>query len=215
MKHAVEKNLAKIRQEIAPLQPNIVAVTKYHGQEAIIAAYEAGLRDFAESRTVEASHKIINLPVDIRENSRFHLIGHLQTNKVKKAVAVFDFIHSVDTYKLASVISDEACSIGKTQKILLQLNNANEEQKFGFSKKELFEQFDAINSLPGVEVVGIMNMAPINATEKQLEELFSDVAKTAKQLKLKEVSMGMSNDYKIAARAGATMLRIGTRLFNK
>jgi pyridoxal phosphate enzyme (YggS family) len=209
MKHAVEKNLKKIRQELAPLQPNIVAVTKYFGPEAIIAAYQAGLRDFAESRVVEAHEKIINLPVEIRKNSRFHLIGHLQSNKVKKAVAVFDFIHSVDSLKIAKAISEEV----QDTKILLQLNNANEEQKFGFSKAELLEQFDIINTLKGIEVVGLMNMAPINATDDELERLFADVAQTAKQLNLKEVSMGMSNDYKIAARAGATMLRIGTGLF--
>ncbi len=213
MKDAAKKNLEQIRREIAPLQPNIVAVTKYFTDEAIIAAYEAGLRDFGENRAEKAFDKVINLPVEIKNNSRFHLIGHLQSNKVKKAVALFDFIHSVDTLKIAQAISNEAKAQGKIQKVLLQLNNAGETQKFGFSKKELLEQFDEIKNLDGIEVVGLMNMAPIDAEEERLAELFADVAKTAGQLNLKEVSMGMSNDYKIAAQQGATMLRIGSRLF--
>ena len=219
MQHKVRANLLQIQEDIAPYKPNIIAVTKYFDENAMIEAYNAGLRDFAESRANEAVEKINNLPTDVRNNSRFHFIGHLQTNKVKKVVPNFDYIHSVDSLKLAKAISDEAQAIGKVQKILLQVNNANEEQKFGFSKEEIFEEFPKIKALPSIEIAGIMNMAPLGASEEELNKLFGDVFNIKKKLekefncKLKELSMGMSQDYKIAVKNGSTMLRIGRRLF--
>lgn len=219
MQHKVRANLLQIQEDIAPYKPNIIAVTKYFDESAMIEAYNAGLRDFAESRANEAVEKINNLPTDVRNNSRFHFIGHLQTNKVKKVVPNFDYIHSVDSLKLAKAISDEAKAIGKVQKILLQVNNANEEQKFGFSKDEIFEEFSKIKALPSIEVAGIMNMAPLGASEEELNKLFGDVFNIKKELEkvfnceLKELSMGMSQDYKIAVKNGSTMLRIGRKLF--
>ena len=219
MQHKVRANLLQIQEDIAPYKPNIIAVTKYFDENAMIEAYNAGLRDFAESRANEAVEKINNLPTDVRNNSRFHFIGHLQTNKVKKVVPNFDYIHSVDSLKLAKAISDEAKAIGKVQKILLQVNNANEEQKFGFSKDEIFEEFPKIKALPSIEVTGIMNMAPLGASEEELNKLFGDVFNIKKELEkefnceLKELSMGMSQDYKIAVKNGSTMLRIGRKLF--
>ena len=219
MQHKVRANLLQIQEDIAPYKPNIIAVTKYFDENAMIEAYNAGLRDFAESRAIEAVEKINNLPTDVRNNSRFHFIGHLQTNKVKKVVPNFDYIHSVDSLKLAKAISDEAKAIGKVQKILLQVNNANEEQKFGFSKDKIFEEFPKIKALPSIEVAGIMNMAPLGASEEELNKLFGDVFNIKKELEkefnceLKELSMGMSQDYKIAVKNGSTMLRIGRRLF--
>lgn len=221
MQDTVKRNLLQIQEDIAPYKPNIIAVTKYFDESAIIAAYNAGLRDFAESRVIEAIEKINNLPAEIRNNSRFHFIGHLQTNKVKKALGTFDYIHSVDSYKLAKVISDEAHNIGKIQNILLQVNNANEEQKFGFSKQEIFDTFISIKELPNINIVGLMNMAPLGASEDELNRLFEDVARIKSKLEadfncnLKELSMGMSQDYKIAVKHGATMLRIGRKLFIK
>lgn len=219
MQHKVRANLLQIQEDIAPYKPNIIAVTKYFDENAMIEAYNAGLRDFAESRAIEAVEKINNLPTDVRNNSRFHFIGHLQTNKVKKVVPNFDYIHSVDSLKLAKAISDEAKAIGKVQKILLQVNNANEEQKFGFSKDEIFEEFPKIKALPSIEIAGIMNMAPLGASEEELNKLFGDVFNIKKELEkefnceLKELSMGMSQDYKIAVKNGSTMLRIGRKLF--
>ena len=219
MQHKVRANLLQIQEDIAPYKPNIIAVTKYFDENAMIEAYNAGLRDFAESRAIEAVEKINNLPTDVRNNSRFHFIGHLQTNKVKKVVPNFDYIHSVDSLKLAKAISDEAKAIGKVQKILLQVNNANEEQKFGFSKDEIFEEFPKIKALPSIEVAGIMNMAPLGASEDELNRLFGDVFNIKKELEkefdceLKELSMGMSQDYKVAVKNGSTMLRIGRKLF--
>ena len=221
MQDTVKKNLLQIQEDIAPYKPNIIAVTKYFDESAIIEAYNAGLRDFAESRVIEAIAKINNLPEEIRNNSKFHFIGHLQTNKVKKAVGTFDYIHSVDSFKLAKTISDDAHSIGKTQNIFLQVNNANEEQKFGFSTKEIFEVFISIKELPNIKIAGLMNMAPLGASEDELNRLFEEVFQIKQKLEkefnypLKELSMGMSQDYKIAVKHGATMLRIGRKLFIK
>lgn len=220
MQFKVKENLSRIQEEIAPYRPNIIAVTKYFDEEAIIAAYQAGLRNFGESRVAEAIEKIARLPQQVRENSTFHFIGHLQSNKVKKAVEHFDLIQSVDSLKLAQAISGSAKALQKVQKILLQLNNANEVQKFGFSKEELFEAFPELLKLENLEVAGLMSMAPLGADEETLKTLFTDVAETKKQLeekyncKMNELSMGMSQDYVIAARCGATMLRIGRKLFS-
>lgn len=221
MDNTVRQNLLRIQEEIAPYTPNIIAVTKYFDESAMIDAYNAGLRNFAESRVIEAIEKINNLPADVKNNSKFHFIGHLQTNKVKKVIGHFDYIHSVDSYKLAKVISDEACHAEKVQKFLLQVNNANEEQKFGFSKDEIFEFFNSIKELPNIEICGLMNMAPLGATDEELNYLFEDILQIKLKLekefnyKLKELSMGMSQDYKIAVKHGATMLRIGRKLFIK
>ena len=219
MQDNIRKNLLQIQEEIAPYKPNIIAVTKYFDKDAIIAAYNAGLRNFGESRVIEAIKKIQDLPDEIRDNSKFHFIGHLQTNKVKKTIEYFDYIHSLDSLKLAEIISEEAEKVGKIQNVFLQLNNANEEQKFGFSKDEIFQNFEPINKLPNLKIVGLMNMAPLGADDDELYKLFSDVVSTRDALEkqfnceLKEISMGMSQDYKIAARCGATMLRVGRKLF--
>ena len=219
MFETVKKNLLQIQEEIAPCKPRIIAVTKYFDEEAIITAFDAGLRDFGESRVIEASAKIANLPSEVREKSTFHLIGHLQSNKVKQAVKEFDYIHSVDSVKLAQSISQHALEIGKVQKILIQINNANEEQKFGFSKEEVFEVFEQIQNLKGIEIVGVMNMAPLGIAEEEIGKLFSEIVQIRDSLEkefnceLKEISMGMSQDYKIAAQKGSTMLRIGRKLF--
>lgn len=219
--NTVKENLLRIKEDIAPYTPNIIAVTKYFDESKIIEAYEAGLRDFGESRVLEAIEKIQKLPKDIMDNSRFHLIGHLQTNKVRKAVGNFDYIHSVNSLKLAKIISEEALNANLKQKVLLQVNNANEEQKFGFSKDEVLKNFEEIKSLKGIEVVGLMNMAPLGLEKKALIELFKDIVNLRDTLeknydcKLREISMGMSGDYKEAAVAGATMIRIGRKLFSK
>ncbi|MBR1942184.1 YggS family pyridoxal phosphate-dependent enzyme [bacterium] len=220
MDEKIKRNLLQIQEQIAPYTPKIIAVTKYFGVDAIIFGYDAGLRNFGESRAVEAIEKIKSLPDGIRENSKFHFIGHLQTNKVNKVVCNFDVIHSVDSLKLAKAISEEAVKIGKVQDVFIQLNNANEEQKYGFSKQELFDNFEQIRSLEGLNILGLMNIAPLEAENNELENLFEDVRTTQIELvkkyncEMKEISMGMSNDYQIAAKHGATMLRIGRKLFS-
>lgn len=211
----------EIEQNIVLYKPNIIAVTKYFDETKIIEAYDAGLRDFGESKVLNAIEKINKLPKEIKDNSSFHLIGHLQSNKARKAVEYFDYIHSLDSIKLAEIISEEALKLEKRQKVLLQINNANEEQKFGFSKEEVLENFEKIKSLKGLDIIGLMNMAPFGLEKQDLVALFKDIVNLRDTLekkfdcKLKEISMGMSGDYKEAIEAGATMIRVGRKLFSQ
>lgn len=215
----VEKNFHEIQKEVAHYQVKIIAVTKYFGLMAIEAGYKAGIRDFAESRAVEACNKIESLPLEIRENSKFHFIGHLQTNKVEKVVKHFDVIHSVDSLKVAKSISQVACKFNRRKKVLLQVNNANEAQKFGYTKDSLLGDFEEILKLDGLEVVGLMNIAPLDVSEDELRRLFRDIRMFRDEIEnrfhvsLPELSMGMSNDYRIAVSEGATAIRIGRKLF--
>ncbi len=216
----VEYNLSAIKEKIAHYNNvKIIAVTKYFGLKAIESGYKAGIRDFAESRAIESIDKINQLPQIIKDNAIFHFIGHLQSNKVEKVVRYFDVIHSVDSLKIAKAISKAACSINKREKILLQLNNAGETQKSGYSKEQLEIDFPEIISLDGIEVIGLMNMAPLAAQEVELHRLFSDVKEFRGflekkfQVTLPELSMGMSDDYQVAVQEGATMVRIGRKLF--
>ena len=177
MGNTVKENLSQILKEIEPSQPRIIAITKYFDETKLIEAYEAGLRDFGENRVMDALEKFSRLPKEIVENSTFHLVGHLQTNKVKKAVGNFDYIHSVDSLKLARVISNIACQLNKRERILLQVNNAGEEQKFGYGKEELLKDMSELLKLDSIDIVGLMNMAPIGATESELACIFSDLRK--------------------------------------
>ena len=216
----IKSNLLQIQEKIVPYTVNIIAVTKYYDTDVMLSAYKAGLRHFGESRAVDAVRKINELPDDVRKNSTFHFIGHLQSNKVRLVVNNFDYIHSVDSLKLAQIISDEAIKAHKKQKVFLQLNNACEEQKFGFSKGELLKDFKSIIDLEGLEVLGLMNIAPLTQDKQEITRLFKDVKDFQTELeekyevKLNDISMGMSNDYDIAVANGATWVRIGTKLFS-
>ena len=218
-KSSVETNLREIRQNVAHLNIKIVAVTKYFGLDATKTAYEAGLRDFGESRTEESAKKIEQLSDCIRGASSFHFIGHLQSNKAGKAVKYFDTIHSIDSVKIANAVSKAACALNKREKVLLQVNNALEEQKFGYTKEQLKSELGDILALKGLEVIGLMNIAPLGASESRLHELFSDIRCFRDELekmygiKLPELSMGMSGDYIPAVQEGATIIRIGRKLF--
>lgn len=216
----VRANLIGIQKDIVPYTPRIIGVTKYYGLNSIIKGYEAGLREFAESRAMDAIDKLNLLPDEIRGNSVFHFIGHLQTNKAEKVVKNFDWIQSVDSLKLARVISDSAVKAGKRINILLQVNNAGEEQKSGYSKEALISDLSEMLRLENLEIKGLMNIAPLGATEGELSRLFGDIREYSAELETKfginlpELSMGMSNDYKIAVREGATMIRVGRKLFS-
>ena len=198
-----------------PKDVTLIAVSKTKPIEMIEEAMEAGARVFGENKVQELCDKYEQLPKDLH----WHLIGHLQRNKVKYIVDKAELIHSVDSLKLAQSISQHASEIGKVQKILVQINNANEEQKFGFSKEEIFEVLPEILKLPSVEVVGVMNMAPLGIAEEEIGRLFEEIKEIRNFLeeqygcKLPEISMGMSQDYYIAVKHGATMLRIGRKLF--
>lgn len=143
----------------------------------------------------------------------------MQSNKAEKVVKHFDVIESIDSLKIARAVSKAACELNKREKVLLQVNNAGEEQKSGYSKDVLSAEIQEIISLPGLDVKGLMNIAPIDADEAKLAELFKDIREFRDELErsfnitLPELSMGMSNDYKIALREGATIIRIGRKLF--
>ncbi|MDD3419994.1 MAG: YggS family pyridoxal phosphate-dependent enzyme [Candidatus Gastranaerophilales bacterium] len=215
----IADNIKNIRDELNGYQGRIIAVSKYVDAQDMVQAYEAGIRDFAESKAQDALVKIESLPKDMEKDCTWHFIGHLQTNKVKKVVGNFEYIHSVDSLKLAETISVFAKEKGLTQKILLQVNIADEETKFGFSSKELFEALPKIIKLENIQVEGLMTMAPYTGDDAYLASLFHQVKELKEKLEcnfglsLKELSMGMSNDYVIAAKEGSTMLRVGTKIF--
>ena len=218
--HVVETNLLRLKKEIVPYTPRIIAVTKYYDESAIIEAFEAGLRDFGESRAMDAIKKIETLPNKVREESNFHFIGHLQTNKVDKVVKHFDYIQSVDSLKLAKAISETAIEIGKIQDILLEVNISKEVQKFGFDEEELKNCIYELKTLGGIKINGLMCMAPFGADDTELDRVFSRAKELGTELnqeyglEMNELSMGMSDDYRRAVANGATMIRIGRLLFN-
>ena len=219
MNETISERLKFIKTNIAPYRPITVAVTKYFDESGIEEYYNLGLRDFGENRVQDALAKIERLSDEIKKNSRFHLIGHLQSNKVKDVVGVFELIHSVDSLKLAEVISNEAQKKGITQKILLQVNNAKEEQKFGFAPDELLDCMSKLLSLPNIQTEGLMNIAPLSQDNDYLRSLFKDIRLLRDKIqlefkaKLPHLSMGMSNDYRIALEEGATIIRLGRILF--
>jgi pyridoxal phosphate enzyme (YggS family) len=192
----------------------IVAVTKTHGAEAVIAAHEAGIDDVGENRVQEALGKMseVNVPV------RWHLIGHLQRNKVK-SLTRFELFHALDSVKLADSINAFAIESGATINALVQVNVVGEETKGGLSLGEVEERASWLSSLDGVRIKGVMTMARFEADEKELRRTFSGARDALATLvkhgaaQATELSMGMSGDYEIAVEEGATMVRLGTTLF--
>ena len=219
MNTAITERLRIINTKLAPYKTEIVAVTKYSDESMILDYYKAGLRDFGENRVQAALGKMGKLPEEVVINSRFHLIGHLQTNKVKDAVGRFYLIHSVDSVKLAKTISNEAGKKGIVQKILLQVNNAHEEQKFGFEPEELYASMRELMQLPNLQILGLMNIAPLSQDEDYLRNLFKNIKHFKDRLELEfgvqlpMLSMGMSNDWQIAVEEGSTIIRLGRILF--
>ena len=212
-------NIEKIKTEIVPYNPTIVAVTKYFDEQQIIKYYNLGFRNFGENRVKDALEKIEKLPEEIKKTSKFHFIGHLQTNKAKSVVGNFDLIHSVDSLKLAEALNEAAETKGINQKILIQINNAREPQKSGFLPENVKEAFGEILKMNSLKIEGVMNMAPLNCSEDELHRLFGNIKQINDDLQsefgveLKQISMGMSNDFKIALQEGATMIRLGRILF--
>ncbi len=194
----------------------LVAVTKNADVEAVSQAYEAGLRIFGESRVQEAEPKILNLN---RPDIEWHLIGHLQSNKVKAAVSLFQMIQSVDSVRLAEKISIEAAAGPKP--LLLQVNISGEAQKYGFKPEEIYMAIERVSAFPNIQVLGLMGMAPNGVSDdikraafKKLKSIFS-VCKTLKKdnVKMQCLSMGMSDDFEMAIEEGSSMVRLGRALF--
>ena len=191
----------------------IVAVTKTHGPEAIVAAHEVGLGDVGENRVQEAVAKMDGVSVPVR----WHLIGHLQRNKVK-LLDRFTLFHALDSARLADAVSTFGVERGKPVDALVQVNVAGEETKGGFSRAELDEHMVRLTSLDGLKIRGVMTMARLGADEAELRRTFAGARDALEIVKgaghpATELSMGMSNDYEIAVEEGATMVRLGTTLF--
>ncbi len=191
----------------------IVAVTKTHGPEAVQAAWDAGIGDVGENRVQEALPKMdaVSLPV------RWHLIGHLQRNKVK-ALTRFSLLHSLDSSRLADSVNELGSASESPVTALMQVNVVGEESKGGFLSKEWASEAARLRSLDGIRIRGVMTMAPLDADESTLRTVFAGARKAREILctaghEATELSMGMSNDYEVAVEEGATYVRLGTILF--
>ncbi len=218
---SIQAAIASIRSEL-PEGVRLIAVSKTHPAEYIKEAYEVGQRDFGENKVQEMTDKADALPADIR----WHMIGHLQTNKVKYMARYVYMIHSIDSQKLLETVSKEAQKAGRTIKCLLQVHVAKEETKFGFSPEALmsFLESGEYKQLQNVSICGLMAMATNTEDETEVErefetarELFTDVKNHyfADSQEFKELSMGMSGDYAIAVRHGSTYVRIGSKIFGQ
>src|SRR5690242_522890 len=191
----------------------IVAVTKTHGADAVQAAWDAGLRDVGESRVQEALPKMDALSVPVR----WHLIGHLQRNKVK-SLDRFALLQSLDSSRLADAVNAHAEAVGRKIDALIQVNVVGEETKGGFPPSEWRQEAERLMSLRGIHVRGVMTMAPFDADERTLRTVFAG-AREARDIVREaghdatELSMGMSNDFEVAVEEGATFVRLGTILF--
>jgi pyridoxal phosphate enzyme (YggS family) len=217
----ISSNIISLKSQI-PSSVKLVAVSKTKPVSDILTAYNAGQKYFGENRVQEILNKKDSLPDDIE----WHLIGHLQTNKVKLVVPFISMIQSVDSYKLLSIINAESLKINRTVDCLLQIHIAAEETKFGFSFNEICEVFETheFENLKNVRINGLMGMATFTGDKSKIEREFSFLADCFKTLKnryfsksphFKELSMGMSGDYEIALKAGSTMIRIGSLIFGE
>jgi pyridoxal phosphate enzyme (YggS family) len=191
----------------------IIAVTKTHGPEAVQAAYDAELRDVGENKVQEARRKMQEVSVPVR----WHLIGHLQRNKVKE-IGDFALVHSLDSARLADAVSEFGVARRLAVPALVQVSVVGEETKGGFAPAELAAEAERFTARAGIRVCGVMTMAPLDADERVLRQVFRG-AREARDLMVAAghpafaLSMGMSNDYEIAVEEGATMVRLGTILF--
>lgn len=195
----------------------LVAVTKNHGVDLMREAIDGGVNNIGENRVQEATEKFSVLE---RDGVTKHLIGHLQTNKAKNAVKLFDLIHSVDSENLAAAIDKAAGAIGKVQDVLIQVNLANEETKFGISEDNLQSLIDTIDTLKNIRLRGLMLIAPNYADVEDcrplfrgMRKIFEKVGKTRQDFDF--LSMGMTHDYKIAVEEGANIVRVGTAIFGE
>ena len=204
----------KIKQRLVDIKsnkiPKIIAVSKTFGMDKIFPLIEHGHIDFGENKVQEAIEKWSDVKLT-NNDIRLHLIGGLQTNKVKLAVKLFDYIHSVDSEKLAKKISDEQQKQNKKVKVFIQVNIGNEEQKSGINKSSLNQLYSYCKAID-LNVVGLMCIPPL---EKSSNIFFKEMCTLNENLNLNELSMGMSSDYLEAIKNSATYLRIGSNIFGK
>ena len=223
---SVAENLKTTRERVdaaceragrRPEEVALIAVSKTKPLSMLQEAYEAGARDFGENKVQEILEKYPEMP----EDARFHMIGHLQTNKVKQVVGKAVLIHSVDSLHLAEKIEQEAAKRDLTADILLEVNVAREESKFGLMLEEVIPLLEEVKNLPHVRVRGLMTIAPNveNPEEnrkhfKKLYQLYVDIkSKNIDNGTMSVLSMGMTGDFEVAVEEGATMIRVGTGIF--
>lgn len=217
----IAENIREIQKEL-PQGVRLVAVSKFHPNEAIEEAYHAGQRIFGESKVQEMTAKHESLPQDIE----WHFIGHLQTNKVKYIVPYVTLIHSIDSHKLLIEVNKQAAKINRTIDCLIQLHIALEETKFGFNMNECRELFSSgiLKDLKNIRICGLMGMATNTDNTEQirsefhlLNNFFQEIKRKwfAEESSFKELSMGMSHDYHEAITEGSTLIRVGSKIFGE
>ncbi len=217
----IKEKFLKIREEL-PSRVTLVAVSKTKPASDILEVYETGQRDFGENKVQELLEKKEQLPGDIR----WHMIGHLQSNKVKYILPFVSLIHSVDSLKLMAAINKEAVKKDKIQDCLLEIHIAKEPSKFGFNFKTLLHilQEDEWTMYKNIRICGVMGMATFTDNKSQVRKEFHSLHQYFEQLKndyfrdkysFREISMGMSGDYRIAVEEGSTIVRIGTLIFGE
>ena len=216
----IAQQLQKFWQDLKPYNSTLIPVSKTKSNETIMEAYEAGNRIFGENKVQELVGKHEALPKDIE----WHYIGHLQRNKVKFIAPFINLIHAVDSLRLLNAINKEANKNNRIINCLLQIHIAKEDTKFGFTGDELEELINTTewNSLTNIKIVGLMGMATNTNDFGQIRDEFKYLAdlkqkmsllELPKNIELNELSMGMTNDYKIALEEGSTMIRVGTAIF--
>ena len=224
--NSVSQNLERVREQIAQAAAKagrivedvqLVAITKTHPAEKAREAIEAGQTLFGESRVQEARAKIPELP----SNLRWHFVGHLQKNKIRHALPLFEMIHSVHSLSLAQDINRVANEEGLHPRVLLEINMAGEGSKFGFSSERLRDEMEELLALPRLSILGLMTIPPLaeEAEESrkyfvQLREL-RDRLQTEFRVDLAQLSMGMTQDFPVAIEEGATLVRVGTAIFGE
>jgi PLP dependent protein len=222
----IPENLAKVRLAISEAERvagrpagcvQLVAVTKTHSVDVIQEAIDAGQLIFGENRVQEARAKV----PQVSSRAQWHLIGHLQSNKVRVALPLFQLIHGVDSVELLADIDRIAAELGVFPRILLQVNVAGEASKFGFSPAKLLEQIEAIAAFKRANIEGLMTIPPLAASAEHSRRYFVALRELRDRLAresgfpLPELSMGMSGDYQVAIAEGATMVRVGTAIFGE
>ena len=212
----IKENILKIKEGL-PSGTQLVAVSKFHGVEAIMEAYGAGQRLFGENRPQELAEKVPQLPSDIK----WHFIGHLQTNKLKMVLPYADMVQSIDSVHLLDAVNAWCVREGKVQEILLELHLGAELTKHGLTDEEIISIVETTDKYPGVRICGLMGMATNTEDEAVIRNDFSRIASLFDRIKksypwlasFKELSIGMSEEYQIALQYGATFVRIGTSIF--
>ena len=218
---SIKSNLQDVLKGL-PERTRLIAVSKFHPNEMIMEAYEAGQRVFGESKVQEMTQKHESLPKDIE----WHFIGHLQTNKIKYMSSFVAMIHGIDTYKLLSEVNKQAAKVNRIIPCLLQIHIAQEDTKFGFSFEECREMLSTgeWRSLTNIQLCGVMGMATDTDSTEQIDKEFRSLNMFYKEIKekyfadeakFKEISMGMSHDYLQAIAEGSTLIRVGSKIFGE